>query len=239
MFSKIFAKLNNKSGSVKSNKVQTNYKKEKPKVAPTRIGELGEYKINIQLDQLPKNGRYLSDVLLPNLKSKSGYTQIDHIVLTSYGIFVIETKNYAGTIYGDRKRTNWSVNGKFQMMNPFNQNFGHIQAVHSLLKNVEISNFISLVSFTKRCTFKVNDELRKIQSNDLIIYDTELSEYINRKLNILKIQLSTPLFTDEVIKEMYQKLSSANITDQKIRDTHVEILKDKEKKMNQKLQSQG
>lgn len=76
----------------------------KAKVAADRIGELGEYKINIQLDQLPKNYLYLSDLLIKNSKAQSGYSQIDHIVFTPYAIFVIETKNYKGTIYGDRKR---------------------------------------------------------------------------------------------------------------------------------------
>ncbi len=135
--SKLFNKLSNNEPST-----PTKSKGEKPKVASTRIGELGEYKIDIQLDQLPKNSRYLSDILLPNPKSKSGYSQIDHIVFTSYAIFVIETKNYSGTIYGDRKRASWSVNGKFPMVNPFNQNFGHIKAVESVLKDIESTNFV-------------------------------------------------------------------------------------------------
>ncbi|WP_343031616.1 nuclease-related domain-containing protein [Metabacillus lacus] len=85
----------------------------------TRKGEIGEYKIDIQLDQLPKDWRYLSDLLVGNPKGRSGYSQIDHVVLTSYGIFTIETKNYQGTIYGGKDRKTWLVNGKFKMMNPF------------------------------------------------------------------------------------------------------------------------
>ncbi|WP_233476371.1 hypothetical protein [Paenibacillus sonchi] len=45
-------------------KVQT--PKPKPKVALTRIGELGEHKINLQLEQLPKECKALSDLLIPN-----------------------------------------------------------------------------------------------------------------------------------------------------------------------------
>nr|WP_246354538.1 nuclease-related domain-containing protein [Paenibacillus phytohabitans] len=70
--------------------------KSKPKVAPTRIGELGEHKINIQLDQLPKECKPLSDLLLPNSRSRTGYTQVDHVVISPYCLFVIETKNYNG-----------------------------------------------------------------------------------------------------------------------------------------------
>lgn len=216
---KISAEKNDQSTKVKRPLKQAT----KPK--PTRIGELGEYKINIQLDQLPSDAKYLSDLLIPNSKSKSGYSQIDHVILTPYALFVIETKNYSGTIYGDRKRAKWSVNGKFPMMNPFNQNYGHIQAIQAILPNVEARKFISIVSFTKRCTFKVNEELRKIQSNDLIVYDIELSEWINRKLSVLKLQHISPAYSDETILQMFNKLTSTNITNELIREHHVTILK--------------
>lgn len=76
--------------------------KRKSSVTSTRIGELGEYKINIQLDQLPKDCKYQSDLLLPNPKAKSGYSQIDHVIITPYGLFIVETKNYNGEIKGNR-----------------------------------------------------------------------------------------------------------------------------------------
>ncbi|MDZ5474157.1 nuclease-related domain-containing protein [Bacillus sp. 31A1R] len=222
MFSKIFAKLTKKF-SVEQTVVETN-----PKVAPTRIGDLGEYKINIQLDQLLKNSKHLSDLLLPNKRSKSGYSQIDHVVLTPHAIFVIETKNYAGTIYGERNRVKWSVNGRFPMVNPFNQNYGHIQAIKSVLGIVDDIYFVSMVSFTRRCTFKVNEELRKMSSNDLIVYDTELSDFIVRKLNVLRLQQSDPLFLDDDILQMYKIIDKSNIRDPLIRKQHVERIIEKQ-----------
>lgn len=199
-------------------------KENKSKITSTRIGELGEYKINIQLAQLPSNSKYLSDVLIPNVKAKTGYSQIDHVIFTPFAIFVIETKNYAGTINGDRSSPKWNVNGKFFMMNPFNQNFGHIQAIKSVLGTVEDRAIVSIVSFTKRSTFKVNVELRKIQSNDLIVYDTELSEFITRKLSVLQLQHQSPIFSDVNILNMYTKIEETNISDQDIRKKHIEML---------------
>ncbi|HWO97597.1 MAG TPA: nuclease-related domain-containing protein [Bacillus sp. (in: firmicutes)] len=227
MLSRLIAKLTKRESTekIKSSKVDNKSKQKEIKVKPERIGELGEYKINIQLDQLPKDCKYLSDLLLPNPKAKSGYSQIDHIIFTPYGVFVIETKNYAGVITRDRSKPTWTVNGKFKMVNPFNQNYGHIKAVQSILPSVGEANIISMVSFTKRCTFRVNPELRKIRSNDLIVYDIELSEYITRKLNVLKLQLSVPIFSDEEILHMHNKLQEENITDSKIREKHVEMLK--------------
>lgn len=113
-------------------------------------------------------------------------------------------------------------------MNPFNQNYGHIQAIKGVLETSDESHFVSMVSFTKRCTFKVNDELRKIQSNDLIVYDIELSEYITRKINVLKIQNSKPIYTSGELQYLYNRLKDANISDSQIRDKHVEKLKEKD-----------
>ncbi|MBM7572722.1 nuclease-related domain-containing protein [Aquibacillus albus] len=191
----------------------------------TRKGEIGEYKIDIQLDQLPKDCRYLSDLLVKNPKAKSGYSQIDHVVLTPYGIFVIETKNYQGTIYGGKDRKTWLINGKFKMMNPFVQNYGHIKALTSFIDKKYHDLFISMVSFTKRCTFKVGLDYRKIASNEMIVYDIELSEFIHRKVSVLKIHHKVPLLTKDDISTIYNAFAMANITDPKVREEHKRALK--------------
>lgn len=208
---------------------QANVTTSKPKKAneqvATRKGEIGEYKIDIQLDQLPKDCRYLSDLLAKNPKAKSGYSQIDHVVLTPYGIFVIETKNYQGTIYGRKDSKTWLVNGKFKMMNPFVQNYGHIKALTSFIDKKYHDLFISMVSFTKRCTFKVDLEYRKIASNEIIVYDIELSEFIHRKVSVLKIHHKEPLLTEDDISTIYNAFAKANITDPKVREEHKRALK--------------
>ncbi|MGG0658351.1 nuclease-related domain-containing protein [Rummeliibacillus pycnus] len=190
-----------------------------------RKGELGEYKINIQLDQFPKNYKYHSDLLIKNGKSSTGYSQIDHVIITPYGIFVIETKNYQGTIYGGKDRKTWLINGKFKMMNPLLQNYGHIQAIKELVDKKYHEHFLSIVSFTKRCKLKIDPELQKIQSNELVIYDILLSEFINRKIAILKLQHNEPLLTNDEIDWIYNTLSQSNVLDPSIRKQHVEKIK--------------
>lgn len=199
---------------------------EKNQQVATRKGELGEYKIDIQLDQLPKEYRYVSDLLVKNPKAKSGYSQIDHVVITPYGIFSIETKNYQGTIYGGKDRKTWLVNGKFKMMNPFVQNYGHIKALTSYIDNKYHDSFISMVSFTKRCTFKVDLDYRKIASNELIVYDIELSEFIQRKVAVLKIHHKEPLLTEDDISTIFNAFTKANITDPKTREEHKRTLQE-------------
>lgn len=64
---------------------------------PARIGAVGESKVSGILQSLPDEYRKINGVIIPN---KNGTTQIDHIVVSRYGIFVIETKNYSGWIFG-------------------------------------------------------------------------------------------------------------------------------------------
>lgn len=86
LFKNLFKK---KEATTKTINVSDIKQQSKSKVQPMRIGDIGEYKINIQLDQLPKECKYLSDVLIPNSKSKFGYSQIDHIVFTPYAVLDI------------------------------------------------------------------------------------------------------------------------------------------------------
>ncbi|MFD2043084.1 nuclease-related domain-containing protein [Ornithinibacillus salinisoli] len=191
-----------------------------------RKGEIGEYKIDIQLSQLPKDYKYLNDLMIENPKSISGYSQIDHLVITPYGIYVIETKNYQGTIYGSKNRKNWLINGKFKMMNPVIQNYGHIEALKKYIDKSYHDKFKSMITFTKRCTLKIDMELRDINSDELVIYDVYLNETLQRKESILKLKNHNQ-FTDEDRQVIYESITNANITDPKARETHTTRIKEK------------
>jgi hypothetical protein len=71
------------------------------------------------------------------LQTETGSTQIDHVLLSRFGIFVIETKNYEGWIYGGQKQRNWTQNlfgKKFQFQNPLHQNYKHTKALSECLE---------------------------------------------------------------------------------------------------------
>ena len=105
------------------------------------------------------------------------------------------------------------------------QNYGHILAIKNIVDSAYHDYFISMVSFTRRCTFKLDEELRKIASNELVVYDIELTEFINRKIAILKLQHKEPFLSDSEIVSLYGTLTKANITDTTIRKQHVENIK--------------
>ncbi|MFF2014605.1 nuclease-related domain-containing protein [Paenibacillus sp. NPDC058177] len=194
-------------------------------IEASRIGELGEYKINIQLDQLPKDTKYISDIMIPNPKSQTGYSQIDHVVISPYGLFVIETKNYNGEIKGTRSDKYWRVSNRFNMYNPLRQNYGHIKALELVLHGFPGLTYISMISFTMRCRFSIDPELRKIESNELIVYDTELSEFIQRKINRLRLTSATPVLTTDQIQKIYDSIANANIQDPALRAAHIGKIK--------------
>ena len=90
-------------------------------------GDVGELKLSAILRSLPEYYHVIDNVLL--LKKK-GSTQIDHIIVCPFGIFVIETKNHKGMIFGDDAGAVWTQvlknGGHFKMYNPVHQNIGHI-----------------------------------------------------------------------------------------------------------------
>ncbi|MCG3879255.1 NERD domain-containing protein [Psychrobacter sp. Ps6] len=125
-------------------------------------GFLGETVINVAMWLKLEKDVYhrLNGITLP--LANGGSTQIDHIIVSVYGIFVIETKNYKGWIYGSENQRQWTQafpNGsKFKFQNPLRQNYLHIKTLADLL-GLELSYFHSMIAFIGECELKTRDEL--------------------------------------------------------------------------------
>ncbi|MGV0005443.1 MAG: NERD domain-containing protein [Candidatus Porifericomitaceae bacterium WSBS_2022_MAG_OTU9] len=91
------------------------------------------------------------------LQTPSGSTQIDHIFLSRFGIFVVESKNMKGIIHCDPEADEWhqELNKKYPFRNPLKQNAYHIEHLAKLL-NIEESELISIVVFTGTATLRGN-----------------------------------------------------------------------------------
>ncbi len=100
--------------------------------------------------------RDLNNVTIP---TSNGTTQIDHVFVSRYGIFVIETKNMEGWIFGDEKQPQWtqSLYGKkFRFQNPLHQNYRHTKALEEFLA-LPASHFHSVVCFVgETCKLKTD-----------------------------------------------------------------------------------
>jgi restriction system protein len=90
------------------------------------------------------------------LATPDGTTQIDHIFVSKFGVFVAETKNMKGWIFGDPAQESWTqqiFKSKYKFQNPLRQNYKHTKALEALLSIPE-SAIHSVIIFVGESTFK-------------------------------------------------------------------------------------
>ena len=93
------------------------------------------------------------------LRLKDGTTQVDHILVSRFGVFVIETKDYKGWIFAGAKDRNWTqvlYRAKFRFQNPLRQNRRHVCAVRELLEFLEPDVVHPVVVFVGKAVFKTD-----------------------------------------------------------------------------------
>lgn len=117
---------------------------------PIGKGIWGEFQVKLVLGKNKENQKYVMNNLMIVYEGKS--SQIDHIIINRTGIFVIETKNYAGRIYGQEEQREWTqvlkygkVKNKFY--NPIMQNKTHIYALSKIIGRTDC--FISIIVFPR------------------------------------------------------------------------------------------
>jgi len=126
-------------------------------------GKAGEAQVTLVLRSLAADVR--DDVLLPD--GRGGLTQVDHLVLTPAGIWVVETKDYSGLIFGRAREKSWTQKlGKqtYRFQNPLHQNFGHIKALETALPETPVRG---LVVFTGRSRFPKGEPEGVVRIEDL------------------------------------------------------------------------
>jgi restriction system protein len=123
--------------------------------SPWFKGVVGEAIVNTSAKLMLDKEKYylIKNVTLP---TEDGSTQIDHIVVSIYGIFVVETKNMKGWIFGSPHQKTWTQktykhSSKFQ--NPLHQNYKHVKNL-KLLLGVTDEQIFSLVVFVGDSAFK-------------------------------------------------------------------------------------
>ena len=152
--------------------------------SPKQKGKRGEMRIHDILMQLPDEYHVMDDVML---KTTNGTTQIDHIVVSKYGIFAIETKNYRGEIYGNDNSQEWkqiivtkvtypkkpwktyTYVTKNQFYNPVKQAVGHMYRIkdnHVIYDNSLLST-IQAYQTSYITDADVNDVVARLSSKNI------------------------------------------------------------------------
>ena len=178
---------------------------------PKLRGIMGEFWVKQELKKLPKEEyKILNNIMV----EKNNMThQIDHLVISPYGVFVIEMKNYYGLILGNDKNDKWIQylgKKKSYFKNPIHQNYGHVKALEELL-NIDNNIFVPIVCFSNQTKLKIETKNDVVQLDYLI---SNIKKYHN-------IVLETDL---ETIRDKIIKL---NITDKLKRKKHIKNIKNK------------
>jgi len=139
--------------------------------SPWAKGQIGELLVRVfahwQLDQ--QTYRRLHNV---TLGTPDGTTQIDHVFLSVYGIFVLETKNMSGWIFGSEKQAQWTqklYKRTFKFQNPLRQNYKHLKALEATL-GASPEHLHSVITFVGGSTFKTDVPANVTQGIGFIRY---------------------------------------------------------------------
>ena len=178
-----------------------------------RKGIIGESIVAKQLDKLNNTEYKAINNLL--VKTKKGTSQIDHVIVSIYGIFVIETKNYNGWIFGNENSEYWTqiiYKVKYKFRNPIKQNWAHIYALKEILSEYKGINYFPIIVFTG------SSELKGIDSNVPVVYDHEV-------LNTVMDKIDSQNISYENMISIFDLLIRINIKDRNIEKDHVHNIK--------------
>lgn len=166
--------------------------------SPWRRGAHGEARVNsslaYHLDE--REYRILKDLTLP---TRNGTTQIDHIVVSRFGVFVIETKNMSGWIFGKADQRLWTqtiYRKKSSFQNPIQQNYKHVKTVQELL-NLRSDQVFNVVAF-------VGSGTARTMMPPNVVWSTEaLAAYIRSK--------QWPVLAEEDVDRLVERLFQSRL----------------------------
>ncbi len=175
-------------------------------------GRRGERAVANILSELPSSEySVINDI---TLQDEYGITQIDHVIISVYGIFVIETKNYSGWIMGGEKSDQWIKNmygHKYYFYNPIKQNYGHISALARTLL-IPKNNFVSIVVFPYKADIKVHTSEHVIYFKEII---STILSYTIRRFSVFEVD------------KMTNQLLSLQSNSKEQKKEHAQYVKDK------------
>lgn len=151
------------------------------------------------------------------IKYQDLYTQIDHVVISPYGVFVIETKVRAGTVYGNSKSRFWkqySKGSEYKFQNPIRQNYLHVQVIKEILSSSVTVNPISIIAFSGFTKLHIYEDTPKSAH---VIHISDIAK------TIMKSQ--SPIFTQSELAQIKETLKERSLVSRSYEQEHLEYLK--------------
>lgn len=191
-------------------------------------GRYGEYLTYKYLKKFEEQGaKFLFNIYVP--KKKEETTEIDVLMISSKGLFVFESKNYSGWIFGSDNQKYWyqtlpagrRKSHKEKFYNPVFQNNTHVKYLKSLIGN-EVPIY-SIITFSDRCKF-MNVTIKNSNINVINrykIYKLVSSIYNDNQDDVLSI---------DQINEIYSKLYPYTQVDDVVKQKHIDNINSIHKK---------
>lgn len=185
-------------------------------------GKIGEGRVVQELNKLSRKDYYmLNDILIEH---KGYYAQIDHVVLSKKAIYLIETKNWSGKLYGDQYSEHWKQyiwGSEYKQQNPVKQAWLHkrkflevfrgqigqleVKSIVVFLENIDITNVT-----TETRVLKINELVSYIENDEGHSYTTD----------------------EEAVVQLFKKLNEMNILDVAKREEHIQNISHKKESNN-------
>ena len=159
--------------------------------SPNFKGKVGEFMVSEDVAKyLSAEYILLNNCTLPD--QKDGTTQIDHILISPYGVFIVETKNYTGWIFGNARQKQWTqkiYKKSYKFQNPLHQNYKHIKVLEMVLSDVVDPQYLhSIVVFTARSEFKTDMPENVFRSKAWIEYVKRFDQQVISPMKLKRIK---------------------------------------------------
>ncbi len=166
-------------------------------------GHLGEYYTYRYLVPLPGYKRFLFNLYIP--KENGETTELDVTLLHESGIYVFESKNYSGWIFGTESQKYWTQTlpigrgrtQKNQFYNPIWQNNTHLKWLQAFLGDQTIP-FYSYIVFSDRCVLK---DITLTSGNHYVANQCYLFSMVQQNAERSNVRLSA-----DTIDKLFEKL---------------------------------
>ena len=161
-------------------------------------GKFGEFMVNLAARfALDKDTyRLIKNVTLPTEDGST--TQIDHVFVSRYGLFVVETKNMNGWIFGSERQKQWTqkiYKQSYKFQNPLHQNYKHVKTLESFL-GVPEDKIFSVIVFVGDSTFKTD-------MPENVTYTSGYIDYIKSK--------TEEIFSEDEVWDIYLSISTGRL----------------------------
>ena len=160
--------------------------------------------------------RRFHDVIV---STHNGTTQIDHVLVSPFGVFIIETKNFRGWIFGSENQPRWtqSLYGKnYTFQNPLRQAFRQKKSISEYL-DIDESFIHTVVYFVGDCKFQTQLPANVLRSGlsryiktfrSHVLSPAEIASMVGR---LERLVADSVLTTRDHLRSLRQRHSSTSI----------------------------